>query len=51
LADTADEFAKALCNLILDTEFRVKMGKKAREHVLINFSEELFKTKMKNIVI
>ena len=51
LADTADEFAKALSNLILDTEFRVKMGKKAREHVLINFSEELFKTKMKNIVV
>ena len=51
LADTADEFAKALSNLILDTELRIKMGKNAREHVLQNFSEELFKMKMKNIVI
>ena len=51
LADTADEFAKALSNLILDEEFRVNMGNVARKHVLLNFSEEIFEKKMKNIIV
>ncbi len=50
IADTPQEFAKAVCRLIRDTDYRLQLGQNARKRALEQFNEQELASQLLNFM-